>query len=222
MRRLLVALCLLTAPMWSAPAFAQARSQLGPLCTTDATPPDQMIDACSKIIALKVFKGEQLATVYFWRAVGWNKKGDYSKVIADATEAIRLQPSQAVYNLRGSAYYDKGDYDIAIADFAKPPRKSTQPTATASPDSMLPSRPRPSSVRPVPLIPALPRRRSTIADRRSGTLPGGTPAGQPPAAPEHERQRARDTQRCRRHGGRGRVQPGLVEGVRDRQGAPSG
>lgn len=109
MRRLLVALCLLTAHLWAAPAFAQARSQLGPLCTTDTTPPDRMIDACNKIVALKVFRGEQLATIYFWRAVGWNKKGDFSKVIADTTEAIRLQPSQAVYNLRGSAYYDKGD-----------------------------------------------------------------------------------------------------------------
>ncbi|WGR73941.1 MULTISPECIES: caspase family protein [unclassified Bradyrhizobium] len=117
MRRLFVALCLLTAALWSVPALAQARNQLGPLCTTETTPADQMIDACNKIIALKVFKGEQLATVYFWRAVGWNKKGDYAKVIADATEAIRLQPSQAVYNLRGSAYYDKGEYDIAIADF---------------------------------------------------------------------------------------------------------
>ncbi|KJC50826.1 caspase family protein [Bradyrhizobium sp. LTSP857] len=117
MRRLLVALSLLAAALWTAPASAQARSQLGPLCTTDTTPADQMVDACTKIIALKVFKGEQLATVYFWRAVGWNKKGDYAKVIADTTEAIRLQPSQAVYNLRGSAYYDKGDYDIAIADF---------------------------------------------------------------------------------------------------------
>ncbi|MEY9459107.1 tetratricopeptide (TPR) repeat protein [Bradyrhizobium ottawaense] len=117
MRRLLVALSLLAVTLWSAPAVAQARSQLGPLCTTDTTPADKMIDACNKIIALKVFRGEQLATIHFWRAVGWNKKGDYAKVITDATEAIRLQPSQAAYNLRGSAYYDKGDYDIAIADF---------------------------------------------------------------------------------------------------------
>ncbi|GLR85510.1 caspase family protein [Bradyrhizobium iriomotense] len=117
MRRLFVALCLLAAPLWSVPALAQSRAQLGPLCTIDTTPADQQIDACNKIIALKVFKGEQLATVYFWRAVGWNKKGDYTKVIADATEALKLQPSQAVYNLRGSAYYDKGEYDIAIADF---------------------------------------------------------------------------------------------------------
>ncbi|WP_027554739.1 caspase family protein [Bradyrhizobium sp. Cp5.3] len=117
MRRLLVALCLLTAALWSAPALAQARNQLGPLCTTDTTPPDQMIDACNKIVALKVFRGGQLATIYFWRAVGRNKKGDYTRVIADASEAIRLQPSQAAYNLRGSAYYDRGEYDIPITDF---------------------------------------------------------------------------------------------------------
>ncbi|KJC56237.1 peptidase C14, caspase catalytic subunit p20 [Bradyrhizobium sp. LTSPM299] len=117
MRRLLLIAALLAAALWSAPCSAQARSQLGPLCTTDTTPADQMIDACSKIVALKVFSGEKLATIYFWRAVGWNKKGNYPQVIADATEAIRLQPSTAVYNLRGSANYDKGEYDIAIADF---------------------------------------------------------------------------------------------------------
>ncbi|WP_025037489.1 caspase family protein [Bradyrhizobium sp. DOA9] len=117
MRRRLVTLCLLMLAHWSAPAYAQPRNQLGPLCTTETTPADKMVDACTKIIALKVFKGEQLATVHFWRAVGWNKKGDYAKVIADATDAIRLQPSQAAYNLRGSAYYDRGEYEIAIADF---------------------------------------------------------------------------------------------------------
>ncbi|WP_316397657.1 caspase family protein [Bradyrhizobium sp. 33ap4] len=117
MRRLLLIPTLLAALLWSAPCFAQARSQLGPLCTTETTPADQMIDACTKIIALKVFSGEKLATIYFWRAVGWNKKGNYARVISDATEALRLKPSTAVYNLRGSAYFDKGEYDIAIADF---------------------------------------------------------------------------------------------------------
>src|SRR6476659_1707007 len=117
MRRLLLIPAFLAALLWSAPCLAQARSQLGPLCTTDTTPADQMIDACNKIIALKVFSGEKLATIYFWRAVGWNKKGDYPKVIADTTEALRLKPDQALYNMRGSAYYDKGEYDIAISDF---------------------------------------------------------------------------------------------------------
>src|SRR3954470_18013108 len=117
MRRPILMLAMLSAMLWSAPGLAQSRAQLGPLCTTDTTPADQQIDACNKIIALKVFTDEKLATIYFWRAVGWNKKGNYTQVIADASEAIRLHPSVALYNLRGSAYYDKGEDDIAIADF---------------------------------------------------------------------------------------------------------
>ncbi len=93
--------------------------QLGPLCTSENTPADKQIDACNKIIALKVFSGPKLAAIYFWRAVGYNKKGDYNRVILDITEALKLQPDQtAMHNLRGSAYYDKGEYDIAIADFS--------------------------------------------------------------------------------------------------------
>src|SRR5256885_10053125 len=117
MRRAILTLTLLAAALWSAPSLAQSRAQLGPLCTTDTTPADQQIDACNKIIALKVISGDKLATIYFWRAVGWNKKGNYTQVIADASEAIRLHPSVATYNLRGSAYYDKGEDDIAISDF---------------------------------------------------------------------------------------------------------
>ena len=117
MRQFVLLLSLLAAALWPAPSPAQQRNQLGPLCTTDTTPADQQIDACNKIIALKVFSGEKLATIYFWRAVGWNKKGNYTQVIADASESIRLAPNIPSYNLRGSAYYDKGEYDIAIADF---------------------------------------------------------------------------------------------------------
>jgi tetratricopeptide (TPR) repeat protein len=119
----LFALSLVATVLWATalapqPAAAQARKELGPLCTSEATPADKQIDACNKIIALKVFSGADLATIYFWRAVAWNKKGDYTGVIADTTEALRLWPEQvALHNLRGSAYFDKGEYDIAITDF---------------------------------------------------------------------------------------------------------
>ncbi len=100
------------------PAFAQSTAQLGPLCTSESTPADQQISACNKIVALKVFTGEKLATIYFWRAVAYNKKGDYSNVIADTTLGLQLMPkSVELLNMRGSAYYDKGEPDIAIADF---------------------------------------------------------------------------------------------------------
>jgi tetratricopeptide (TPR) repeat protein len=123
MRRSSLIAPLIVISLWAAaltpqPALAQARKELGPLCTSVDTPADKQIDACNKIITLKVFSGEALATIYFWRGVAWNKKGDYTQVIADTTEAMRLWPGQvALYNQRGSAYYDKGEYDIAISDF---------------------------------------------------------------------------------------------------------
>ena len=67
MRRLILTLALLATALWSQPSLAQSRGPLGPLCTTETTPADQMIDACNKIITLKVFSGEKLATIYFWR-----------------------------------------------------------------------------------------------------------------------------------------------------------
>jgi hypothetical protein len=70
MLRLIVMMILALAALWSEPSFAQSRSQHGPLCTTDGTPADAQIEACNKIIALKAFSGQQLATIYFWRAVG--------------------------------------------------------------------------------------------------------------------------------------------------------
>jgi tetratricopeptide (TPR) repeat protein len=96
---------------------ASAAENIGLVCTSDNTPADAQIVACSKIIAMKKFSGGQLASLYFWRAVGYNKKGDYANVINDATEGLKISPNdQALLNLRGSAYFDKGDYDIAIAD----------------------------------------------------------------------------------------------------------
>ena len=98
-------------------APAPAAENIGLVCTSDNTPADAQIAACSKIIAMKRFSGGQLASLYFWRAVGYNKKGDYANVINDATEGLKISPNdQALLNLRGSAYFDKGDYDIAIAD----------------------------------------------------------------------------------------------------------
>ena len=44
-------------------------------------------------------------------------KGDYDRAIADATEAIRLDPrSDDAYCIRAEAYLGKSDYDHAIAD----------------------------------------------------------------------------------------------------------
>ncbi len=117
MRRAILIFSLLAAALWSAPAFTQSRAQLGPLCTAETTPAEPQIDACDKIIALKVFTGEKLATIYFWRAVGWNKKGNYAKAIADYDQAIRLGPPSAFsWQNRGISKRAIGDLDGALAD----------------------------------------------------------------------------------------------------------
>jgi hypothetical protein len=80
-----VAVALLTS---SGPA--PSADNIGIVCTSDNTPADQQIAACSKIIAMRAFSGAKLSTLYFWRAVGYSKKGDYTNVINDASEGLRL------------------------------------------------------------------------------------------------------------------------------------
>ena len=47
-------------------------------------------------------------------------KGEYDRAIADASEAIRLDPKYArAYCIRGEAYRMKGDFDRAIANLTE-------------------------------------------------------------------------------------------------------
>ena len=56
----------------------------------------------------------------FDRAAAAVASGDFDKAIADFTEAIRLDPKEAVaYYKRGMAYGAKGDHDKAIADYTE-------------------------------------------------------------------------------------------------------
>ena len=72
---------------------ASSAENIGLVCTSENTPADAQIAACSKIIGMKRFSGGQLASLYFWRAVGYNKKGDYANVIADTTSALQITPN---------------------------------------------------------------------------------------------------------------------------------
>ena len=100
---------------------------MAPAAALNPIPADHQIDACNKIIALKVFAGEKLATIYFWRA-----RGDLDRAIADATEAIRLAKAKvpanimtppgsvliSAYSQRALAYEAKGDLVRARQDYA--------------------------------------------------------------------------------------------------------
>jgi len=60
------------------------------------------------------------AAEYLKSSIEYFEKGDYNRAIADSSEAIRLDPNNAVaYGTRGAAYKGKEDFDSAIADLTE-------------------------------------------------------------------------------------------------------
>src|SRR5262249_5532558 len=83
------------------------------------------IAACTRAIESGRYKGRDLAVIYSKRGKAWNAK-DRDRAIADHTEAIRLDPKNAVaYFSRGYAWLAK-DEDRAIADFNEAIRLNPQ------------------------------------------------------------------------------------------------
>ena len=62
----------------------------------------------------------RLIGAYYNRGIAYFNKGDFDRAIVDFSEAIELNPDDAVaYNNRGGIYYLKEEYESAIADFSK-------------------------------------------------------------------------------------------------------
>jgi tetratricopeptide (TPR) repeat protein len=78
---------------------------------------DQGIAACTALIASDKFKGKLLARVHFNRGVAWSTKGDHDRSIADYSEAIRIDPREAMFYFnRCDEWIGKGNHERAIAD----------------------------------------------------------------------------------------------------------
>ncbi|MHB9294737.1 hypothetical protein PilKf_00462 [Pillotina sp. SPG140] len=59
-------------------------------------------------------------SVVIGRGHEYYDKKEYERAIIDYTEAIRLNPKDAiVYNNRGAAYYNKKEYEHAIIDYTE-------------------------------------------------------------------------------------------------------
>ena len=79
--------------------------------------PDRSILGCSRIIDGSGETRHKRAVAFTNRAWAYLKKGDNDRAIADASEAIQLDPKIAVaYDHRAAAYMNKGDNDRAVAN----------------------------------------------------------------------------------------------------------
>lgn len=95
----------------------QAASQRDrPSCfTTDMTHPDEKIASCTRLIDAGELNTPDRAGAYANRAGAYVNKGDNEHALADANEAIRLDPKNVIAYVNRAASYKNRD-DDAIAD----------------------------------------------------------------------------------------------------------
>jgi tetratricopeptide (TPR) repeat protein len=99
------------------PAFGASR-QAHDDC--NANDPDRNIAGCTRIIEDRGESKRIRGIAYVGRAIAWHQKGDLGRTIADLTQAVRLNPKDALaYNNLGSLWREKGDLDRAITEFTK-------------------------------------------------------------------------------------------------------
>jgi polyhydroxybutyrate depolymerase len=79
------------------------------------------IDACGRLIASGEIKGADLVRAYLQRAVIFGRRGDdYDRVIADATEILKIEPNNVeALLLRGNSLQRKGEAARARADVTR-------------------------------------------------------------------------------------------------------
>lgn len=98
------------------PAFAASQNDYDD-CMQHADP-DRTIAGCTHIID-DIGEGNRNRRIaYDSRGTARHIKGDNDRAIADYTEAIKLNPKDALaYDNRGTAWRDKGDRKRALADY---------------------------------------------------------------------------------------------------------
>jgi tetratricopeptide (TPR) repeat protein len=98
----------------SAQTFDQQMSQCdGKNAETD----DEIIKACTALIESGRLDPKQLSVAYAQRALGYQDK-DADRALADANEAIRIDPTSAkAFHRRGDIYKTTTQPDLALLDF---------------------------------------------------------------------------------------------------------
>jgi len=102
----------------TAPCAAQDVNQLMSQCAgKHGETDDEMITACTTLVALPQLDTRQRSLAYSYRASGYQLKNELDRALADANEAIRLDPKVPVYFVdRSNSYVNLKQFDLAIRD----------------------------------------------------------------------------------------------------------
>ncbi len=88
------------------------------LCASDDTADDQRVAACTTIIESGSLDPKELAEAYRGRASALQGKEDFDRALADANQAVALDPSSAMaFFRRGDIYKATDHVDSALQDF---------------------------------------------------------------------------------------------------------
>jgi tetratricopeptide (TPR) repeat protein len=103
------------------PAGAQDVGRLTGQCAGEHDETDdEILAACSTLIALPRLDAKQRSLAYSNRAYAYQGKDDLDRALADANEAIRLDPSFApAFYRRGDIYKNRNEIDSALRDFTE-------------------------------------------------------------------------------------------------------
>lgn len=77
------------------------------------------VDHCSRALASRQLRGNNLVPVYYNRAWAYDELGEIDKAIEDYSRVIQIQPDFLdSYVARGYSYAKKGDLERAIEDYS--------------------------------------------------------------------------------------------------------
>ncbi|WP_431556305.1 caspase family protein [Methyloceanibacter sp.] len=126
--RIFAILCIVLAAAVSAsPSLAQSQ-KLTNQCK-DQSHLDQMIDACTKILAMRGLSGATRSISFYNRAQAWILRDEFNLALADYSETLKINYSTAFnYWSRGQLFSSYiGDQDRAIADYDEALRLEPKP-----------------------------------------------------------------------------------------------
>jgi tetratricopeptide (TPR) repeat protein len=79
---------------------------------------DEIITACTTLVALPQLDSRQRSLAYSYRALGYQAKNELERALADANEAIRVDASSSrAFYRRGDVYKNLYQNELALQDF---------------------------------------------------------------------------------------------------------